>query len=134
MGDTPHLSPSSADEKGLLPPLGDMTTQLYTILSQNMTTELPVPQDSVNTCDVIDTNFDIAISVICAVCFVIGILYTFCGKYVYDMYCCFCVQVILTYLVVFGDLSIFVICVYPVYAYNKRKYIYGSLNLIYFLI
>jgi len=131
MGDTPHLSPSSADEKGLLPPLGDMTSQLYTILSQNMTTELPVPQDSVNTCDVIDTNFDIAISVICAVCFVIGILYTFCGKYVYYMYCCFCVQFILNYLVCL------VICLsvkYPVYAYNNRKYIYGSLNLIYFLI
>lgn len=79
MGDS-NTGPSGFEEKALSPG-GDMTSQLYSILMQNATTtEIPVPQDNASTCDVIDSNYDIATSVICAFCFVIGILYTFCGK------------------------------------------------------
>lgn len=64
------------------PPEKDATTPLYNILVGNYTTSTPVLANNrtVNSCDTIDANYDIPTSVICAMCFVFGIIYTFFGK------------------------------------------------------
>ena len=60
-----------------------VTTQsddLYRILSGNLSTEAPL--DDGNMCETIDADYNIPTAVICAMCFVFGIVYTFFGKYV----------------------------------------------------
>lgn len=59
----------------------EVTSALYSVLRQNATTTLEssVSDDGLS-CETIDANYDIATSVICALCFLLGILYTFAGK------------------------------------------------------
>ncbi|KAL4222568.1 hypothetical protein ACF0H5_018607 [Mactra antiquata] len=57
----------------------DMTSPLYTINMMDSNTT-GIPDVSLhNNCDTIDTNYDIPTSVICAMCFIFGIVYTFFG-------------------------------------------------------
>lgn len=72
--------PSSVDVAES-PPETDVSTQLYSILMGNYTTtRSPMfTNRSVRTCDMIDADYNIPTSVICAMCFVFGIVYTFFG-------------------------------------------------------
>jgi len=45
----------------------------------NTTTSVIIP-DNNDLCEHIDTKYSIAISIICAMCFIFGIIYTFFGK------------------------------------------------------
>lgn len=55
----------------------------------------PTPKPSgatIRSCDHIDTEYNIALAIICAMCFVFGIIYTFFGKYMYYFVHCMYMQ------------------------------------------
>ena len=64
-----------------IPGDGEWTSpgDLYTLVSQNATTVMPRAINS--SCDTIDFSYNIPTAVICAMCFIFGIVYTFFGKY-----------------------------------------------------
>lgn len=50
----------------------------FTIPGQGSTTTMPLQSF---TCDKIDFNYNIPLAVICPMCFIFGIIYTFFGEY-----------------------------------------------------
>ncbi|XP_052810850.1 transmembrane protein 198-like [Mya arenaria] len=83
----------------------DVTSATYNVLVGNVTvmTESPTLNGSVRQCDVINTDYDITAAIICALCFLFGILYTFFG------YRCFRVVMFLTGFL-FGSILVYEIC------------------------
>ena len=53
---------------------------LYTIVTENVTLVVTGSPGS-NRCSTIDYNYDIITAVICAMCFLFGIVYTFFGEF-----------------------------------------------------
>lgn len=80
MGDS-GFGPSGLGGASVQPPK-EVSSEPYTILMSNMTTtETAAEEFNVKMCDVIDTDYNVVMCVISAICFLFGILYTFCGKY-----------------------------------------------------
>lgn len=53
---------------------------LYTLVTENVTS-LDTDSPGLSHCSTIDYDYDIVTAVICAMCFIFGILYTFFGKF-----------------------------------------------------
>ena len=54
------------------------SNNMYTLLTENVTLATDSPGTS--RCSTIDYNYDIVTAVICAMCFIFGIVYTFLGE------------------------------------------------------
>ena len=54
---------------------------LYTLVITENVTSVDKESTGSNRCSTIDYNYDIVTAVICAMCFIFGILYTFFGKF-----------------------------------------------------